>query len=193
MEPRKVLSPKFLLATLLIIFLATFLLSCLAISLTPYGQVTERVYSYLQTSSSNDSSAIRGAWKNQMLSPQPGAGSTNISRDTAIWIDEPRPVRVENLSLNPAVPCKIRNNYYIFSAYTEVLPTELLQPNTTYNVSAIVAGTPSWWTFTTSSEPHESMFKTFISPSLPWVAFIIGGSVTFGFFIYVAQKKANLG
>ena len=92
----KILSTRKFLAITLIIFLATFLFSYLAISLTPYGKVTERVYSELPTPTSNDPSSIGGAWQSQLLFPQPGAGSINVSRNTAIWIDEPRPVKIQN-------------------------------------------------------------------------------------------------
>jgi hypothetical protein len=160
------------------------------ISLTPYGHVTERIYSYIQTSSYNDSSVIGGSWG--LLSLQPGAGSTNVPRDTAIWIDEPRPVRVENLSLNPSVPVTIKSNDYVFSAFAAAYPTELLQPDTVYNVSAIVAGIPAWWTFSTSNGPHEFRFNTYLNPTLPWVALFIGVSVTFGSFLLCGAIKKNL-
>jgi hypothetical protein len=117
------------------VFLLSYFVVFFAISLTPYGHVAERVYSELHTTASNDPSFIGGAWQSQMLSPRPGAGSTNVSRDTAIFINEPRPVGVENLSLSPAVPCVIKSDDYLFSSYTVAYPTELLAPNTTYNVS----------------------------------------------------------
>jgi hypothetical protein len=162
------------------------------ISLTQYGYVTEHVYSYPQTQSSNDPSDMGGAFLgNQLLYLVPGAGSTNISRDTAIWIEEPRPVRVEKISLSQEVPISISDEHVSFppSATITIYPTELLQPNTTYNVSATVAGTPSWWTFTTTSGPQDYRFTTYLNPSLPWVAFAITVSVTLGLFLLMWSKK----
>lgn len=151
---------------LVAVFLLSYLVAFFTISFTPYGYYTEHAYSESPTPASYDPSVIGGAWENQMLSPMPGAGSTNVPRDTAIWIDEPRPVKIENLSLSPPVPIVVITNGYVFSAYVKVYPTELLRPNTTYNVSAIVAGTPSWWIFTTSSEPSQPRLNYF-----SWVAF----------------------
>jgi hypothetical protein len=163
----------FTLLLLVAVFLISYLVAFFVISLTPYGNVTERVYSTPQTPASYDPSSIGGAWENQLLYLIPGAGSTNVPRDTAIWIDEPRSVRVENLSLSPEVPIVRTNEYYSSppSAVITVYPAELLQPNTTYNVSAIVGGTPSWWIFTTSSEPSQPTFSTHLAPYDTWVAF----------------------
>ena len=72
-------------------FFSYFLVLHLLISLTHYEYASEQVYSESPTSTSNDPSCIGGAWQSQLLSPQPEAGSMNVSRDTAIWIDEPRP------------------------------------------------------------------------------------------------------
>jgi hypothetical protein len=176
----------------LIIFPATFLFSYYVISLTPYGYVTERVYSNPQTQASNDPSDMGGAFLgNRLLYLVPGAGSTNISRDTAIWIEEPRPVKVEKIGLNPEVPISINDEHVSFppSATITIYPTELLQPNTTYNVSATVAGTPSWWTFTTTSEPQNYRYITYLNPSLPWVAFAITVSSTFVLSLMMWHKK----
>jgi hypothetical protein len=134
-------------------------------------------------------SSIGGAWESQLLSPQPGAGSTNVSRDTAIWIIEPRPVKIENLSLSPPVPIAIKTNGYVFSAYTEAYPAELLQPNTTYNVSAIVGGTPSWWIFTTSSEPSQLTFSAHLEPYDIWVAFTVAILVTLTVSLVILRQK----
>jgi len=158
----------FTLLLLVAVFLLSYLVVFFAISSTPYGYYTEHVYSKPQTPSSYDYSNLGDQWKNQLLTPMPEAGSTNVSRDTAIWIDEPRPVRVENLSLSPEVPIATITDEHFppASAIITVYPAELLQPNTTYNVSAIVAGQPAWWTFTTSSEPSSRRLNYF-----SWVAF----------------------
>jgi hypothetical protein len=174
------LSEKMFFTVLLLIavFLISFLVAFFAISLTPYGHVIERVYSESPTSTSNDPSAIGGAWQSELLSPQPAAGSTNVSRNTAIWIIEPRPVKIENLTLSPPVPIAIKSNDYVFSAYTEAYPAELLQPNTTYNVTATVGGTRSWWIFTTSSEPSQPAFSTQLASYNIWIAFTAAILVT---------------
>lgn len=166
---------------LVAVFLLSYLVAFFAISLTPYGVVTERVYSNPQTQSSNDPSAMGGAFLgNQLLYLIPGAGATNVSRDTAVWIEEPRPVRIEKISLSPEVPIAISDEHVSFppSATIAIYPAELLQPDTTYNVSAIVAGTPSWWIFTTASEPTQPTFSTHLASYDTWVAFTAAILVT---------------
>jgi hypothetical protein len=183
---RKSLFTKKLLALLLFgVFLFSFSCSYLAISLTPYGYVTERVYSKPQASANNEPSAMGGAFLgNQILYLMPEAGSTNVSRDTAIWIDEPRPVRVENIRLSPEVAISRTDKHYPpASVAIAVYPSELLQPNTTYNVSAVVADTPSWWSFTTSPEPNQYKSNTYLNPSVPWIALAIAITTTFGVFL----------
>jgi len=145
-------------------------------------------YSYAD----NDTSSIEGAWQSQLLSPQPGAGSTNVSRDTTILIVEPRPIKIKNLTLSPPVPITIKSSDYVFSAYMEAYPVDLLQPNTTYNVSAIVAGIPSWWIFTTSSEPSQPSFSTHLAPYDVWIAFTAAILVTLTVIsVILLQRRTN--
>ncbi len=189
------LSKKLVFTVLLLVavFLISYFVAFFAISLTPYGHVTERVYSESPTTASNDPSYIGGAWQSELLSPYPGAGSTNVSRDTAILIDEPRPITIENLSLSPPVPITIKFNYYVFGAYFDAYPTELLQPNTTYNVTAIAGGTPSWWIFTTSSEPSQLTFSTHLAPYDAWVAFTAAILVTLtGTLVIIRQRRKHI-
>ncbi len=189
------LSRKLVFTVLLLVavFLISFLVAFFAFSLTPYGHVTERVYSpiFPYSYADNDTSTIGGAWQSQLLSPQPEAGSTNVSRDTTILIIEPRPIKIENLTLSPPLPITIKSSDYVFSAYMEAYPAALLQPNTTYNVSAIVAGTPSWWIFTTSSEPSQPTFSTHLAPYDTWVAFTAAILVTLTVSVILIQRKTN--
>ena len=146
---------------LLGIFLLSYFVAFTAIVSTPSGNYRQRVYFFPHTSGTYNASYQGGAWKDQMLSLDPGPGSTGVPRDTAIWIGEPRPVGVKNLSLSPPAGILTRVDEHGTPATADITfyPGELLQPNTRYNVSAIVAGTPSWWIFTTSSEPSQPAFS----------------------------------
>ena len=146
---------------LLGIFLISYIVVFAVIVSTPSGNSRERVYSFPHVWGTYNASYQGGAWKDQMLFLDPGPGSTGVPRDTAILIGEPRPVGVKNLSLSPQAGILTRVDEHGFPATADITfyPDELLQPNTRYNVSAIVAGTPSWWIFTTSSEPSQITFS----------------------------------
>jgi hypothetical protein len=140
---------------LVAVFLASYFAAFFLISATPSDFYSERVYS-----TPEGSGAVAAAWENQHVTVAPAPNSTGVLCDTYILIGGSRPVSVENFSISPQVPIANQTNvinsesvgpFSDFFAY----PTGLLEPNTTYNVSATVAGSPSWWTFTTSSEPTQ--------------------------------------
>lgn len=142
-----------------------------------------------------NASTAGGAWANQMLSLSPKPGSINVPRNMAIWIDEPRPVTVKNVSLSPEVLIAKRTDqhYMPASADITVYPKGLLQPNTTYNVTAIVAGTSSWWIFTTSSKPDQVAFGAKLSPYNVWLALAVAViAELIAIKVIVRKRKLNL-
>lgn len=174
---RKLLFASFLLVA---VFLLSYFVAFWVISLTPFGYYTytERNYSTSHGPFPYNTSDVGGEWSNQLLFLSPGPGATNVPRDAAIYVDEPRPVDVENMSLSPYVPIaketnQVSSNGGPPSGTYMCYPAELLQPNTTYNVSAMVTGKPSWWTFTTSSEPSQPTLSTHtqLASYVTWVAF----------------------
>ena len=84
------------------------------------------------------------------LGPRPGA--TNVSLNTVIYVYQTRPVDNE-VELDPKTTfAKIENIHDPpASRNTIYYPAELLEPNTTYNVSGSIMGYSAWWTFTTAS------------------------------------------
>jgi hypothetical protein len=151
----------FTLLGLLLVFLVSYFFAFIIIVSTPSENYRQQVYSKPQSWVAYNSSDLGGVWEQQNLFLGPSPGSTGIPRDTAIWIGEPRPVGIKNLSLSPqaGILTRVDEHSLPASADITVYPGELLQPNTRYNVSAIVAGTPSWWIFTTSSEPSQKTFS----------------------------------
>jgi len=181
---------------LIAVFLVSYGASFLVISVTPYGRYSTRQYSDPQTSAmshGNYSSSIGGAWQAQLLSVYP-AGATNVPRDTSIVIVAPRPVRVFNISFNPSIAIAGDNFaespwYSPPSSVQTIYLATLLQPNTTYNVSATIAGMPSWFTFTTSSGPSQFPFVYPLASYDIWVALIGAILVTSIVSYYLLQKE----
>lgn len=176
------------------VFLLSFVGSFFAIQYSPIGTVKVQLYSTSEGSGNYNSSTGGGAWENQILSLSPKPGAINVPRDSAIWIDEPRPVTVQNISISPEVPiAKITDQHYEPpSADIMVYPAGLLQPNTTYNITAVVADTPSWWIFATSSEPNEAAFGTMLSHNNVWIAFGIAFAITVIVSVTMVKRKAGL-
>jgi len=176
---RKILFVSVMLAVLLF----SYFISLIVITLSPYGQYNVRLYSEPQGSlGSGNSSTSAGAWSDQLLFLSPSPGSTNVPRDAYIIIVGTRPEKVYNLTITPAITIA-ENEYAVYpgpgpSSVQNIYPLDLLQPNTQYNVSAIVAGTLSWWTFSTSSQPKELMYTTRYSPNNPLYALPIAIAIT---------------
>jgi len=168
---------------LVAVFLASYAIVFFVISLTPYGHYSARVYSAPNSRFRyGNSTTMGGAWLEQLLGVGPEPGANNVSRDTSIVIVATRPERVYNISFSPNVPIA-KESYIVHggfgpSSVQTVYPAGLLQPNTTYNVSATVAGTPSWWVFTTSSGPSRLTFVYQLSSYDAWVALTIAILVT---------------
>lgn len=192
---RKSVFALLLLAVLLLSYFVAFAL----ISITPYGHYSARVYSSPETFRDyyGNSSTMGGEWLEQLLGVNPAPGATNVPRDTSLIIDAPRPVRVFNISLSPSLPI-VKDNYKLSSGFSPpssvqtVYPSGLLEPNTTYNVSAVVAGTPSWWIFTTSSEPSQLTFDTHPSPNDTWFALAAATLFISGIFLQVRKHPGIL-
>jgi hypothetical protein len=195
----KLPSKKLVNALILVaVFLVSYAAAFFAISLTPYGHYSARVYSKPQVAYWGDvslnSSSAGGAWQDQLLSLGPSPGSNNVPRDTLLIILGARPVGPMNLTFSPELPIAKETDIYhtIGGPFSTlyVYPTGLLQPNTTYNVSAIVAGTPSWWTFTTSSVPSKLTFVYPLASYDTWVALIVAILVTsiVSTVLYVAKR-----
>lgn len=183
---------------LIALFLVSYGVGFFVISITPYGHYSVRQYANPQTSAINGnySSSIGGAWQAQLLSVYP-AGARNVPRDTSIVIVAPRPVRVFNISFSPSIAIA-RDNFVESSGHSSpssvqtVYPASLLQPNTTYNVTATVAGTPSWFTFTTSSSPSRLTFVHRLGFYDTLVALIVAILVTSIVSIYLMQKTRTV-
>ena len=58
-------------------------------------------------------------------------------------------------------------------------PAELLQPETTYNMSGSFGSLSAWWTFTTASSViPQSEYEFVSSPYALWIAIIIASITT---------------
>lgn len=110
----------------------------------------------------------------------PAPNSTDVPLDTAIVISLTRPVNIQNLSLAPQEPIAsqtIEHSPQASETYTFSL-AEPLEPATTYNVSLLAVGKPVTWNFTTTAEPYQPRFNTYLYPSVPWGALAIAATVT---------------
>lgn len=143
-------------AILIVAFVGTYFGT---VSLYPVYSV--RSYSLLQGEFASNSSSAAGAWAQQMLYVAPAPGSEDVARDAALAISEPRPVKVENITFTPFLEIAdvATENQAPMGAKISVYPAALLEPNTAYNVSAVVAGEPSWWSFTTGSQPQQLQYE----------------------------------
>ncbi|MGA2682884.1 MAG: Ig-like domain-containing protein [Candidatus Bathyarchaeia archaeon] len=193
-------SRKLVYALILVaVFLVSYAAAFFVISLTPYGRYSARVYSTPKTAPTewDNSSYWGGEWAYQLIYLGPETGATNVPRDTSIMIDGPRPVAPVNVSFSPALPIA-KESYVLSSGFSPpssvqtVYPAGLLQPNTTYNVSATVAGTPSWWTFTTSSGPSQLTFVYPLASYDTWVALTVAILVTTIVFVslFIEKRRA---
>ena len=188
-----------MLALLLVaVFLASYFAAFFLISATPSDFYSERVYS-----TPEGSGAVAAEWENQHVTVAPAPNSTGVLCDTYILIGGSRPVSVENFTISPQVPIANETNVIYsehpgpFSEYF-VYPTGLLQPNTTYNVSATVAGIPSWWVFTTSSEPTQVTYTqvkatSTLQNNAVWISLIPAIPLTLAAaFAIIRRRRKNL-
>jgi hypothetical protein len=191
--PTKKARAPLILATL--IFFATSLLtSYILIALT-----TQRVYSIPLNEASYNASTVGGeAFGNGegtlfvgvFVGPRPGA--TDVSLDTVIYVDQSRPVSVD-LHVNPEVPIEQTKEKYEAPAsrVTILCPAELLQPNTTYNVSGSIMGLSAWWTFTTGSSVIPQPEHELVLSPYTWYVAIVAASIATSVFA-LAIWRSNL-
>ena len=128
-----------------------------------------------------NSASASDMWFSQMLSLGPAAGSVNVSRDTVLVINEPRPVRVENITFTPQVEIaeRLDEHFPVASAKITVFPAGLLKPNTTYNVTATIGDNLVWWSFTTGTEPQQQPITANTSMQTAiWYAFGAAALIT---------------
>jgi hypothetical protein len=176
------------------VFVVSFFSVLFVLPSTSIGQITVRIYSDPPVNTGNLSS-LGGGWNNSFIYLEPNPGAVIVPRDTYLAIVGPRPVSRFNVSYSPDVTIA-RDDYKVYggagpSSVQELYPTDLLLPNTTYNVTALVSGVPSWWIFTTSSEPAQVMYAQVVSPYNSWVALSIAVLVTFSVTIVVWHRRKS--
>jgi hypothetical protein len=167
---------KVILALLLIaVFALSFVATFYSIAISSEYQ-SRRVYSTPQ-----GGSPLEQSWESQLVTVGPSPNSSNVPRDTLIWINGARPVKVENVTLTPYVSiANETNNIYLIGGSTSVFdiyPAVLLQSNTTYVIAATIAGTTSSWNFTTSMDPTQLVFTrvlttSYFSRNAYWISLI---------------------
>ena len=177
------------------VFVASYFCVFFAFSQTSLGQITVRAYSNPPVNTGN-LSLSGGGWNNSFIYLEPNPGAVNVPRDTYLAIVGPRPVSRFNVSFGPDVTLA-RDDYKIYggagpSSVQELYPADLLLPNTTYNVTALVSGIPSWWIFTTSSDPTQLTYTQVVAPYDGWVALSIAVLVAFSVTIVAWHRRKIL-
>ena len=186
----------------LIFFVTSLLASYIIIAV-----VTQRAFSIPSSSiplneANSDSSTLGGEafgrgegtlFVGVFVGPRPGA--TDVSLDTVIYVDQSRPVSVD-LHVDPEVSIwQIKEKFEPPASRVTILcPAELLQPNTTYNVSGSIMGLPAWWTFTTGSSVIPQPEYEFVLSPYTWYVTIAAASVTTAIFALTllrSQHKLN--
>jgi hypothetical protein len=123
------------------------------------------------------------------VGPDPGA--TNVSLDTVIYAYQSRTVSVD-LHFSPDIPIqRIREEYEpLASRNTIFCPAELLQPDTSYNVSGFIMGESAWWTFTTGSSVIPELDHDFLFfPYELWGFAIIAASIATSIFVVIIRSS----
>jgi hypothetical protein len=166
-------SKKYLAAMLVLVFSVVFLVSYFLISLTPFAFYRERQHSYPPLGGSSNFFPVG------IFGPSPN--STDVPLDTAIVISFMRPVNIEDLELSPEAPIASQTTKQSLPASVEYTFcfAEPLEPATTYKVSVLSGGKPVTWNFTTTAEPYQPKFNTYLYPSVPLVAFAVAIIITF--------------
>ncbi len=174
------------------VFVFSYFSIFFVISNISIGQTTVRTYSKPPVNTGNLSS-LGGGWNNSFIYLEPNPGTVNVSRDTYLAIVGPRPVSRFNVSFSPDVTLA-RDDYKVYggagpSSVQELYPADLLLPDTTYSVTALVSGIPSWWTFTTSFEPTQLTYAQAVASYDVWVALSIAVLVTFSVMVAWHRRK----
>jgi hypothetical protein len=159
----------------LIFFVACLFVSYLLITVLPISYTKHRAYSTPSNEGNYDSSTMGGEallgieGDNSTIPPVPVflgplPGATNVSLNTVIYVFQTRPVENE-VELDPKTTfAKIENIHDFNTRNTIYYPTELLEPNTTYNVSGSIMGFSAWWTFTTASMFSQPEYEYNLTP-----------------------------
>ena len=172
-------------------FVVCLFISYFLITVLPISYSKQRVYSIPSneanyTSSTRGGEALIGIEGDDspippvpvFLGPRPGA--TNVSLNTIIDVYQTRPVDVNSVKLDPEIAfARIENKYEgIASRDTIFYPAELLQPDTTYNVSCSIMGYSAWWTFTTASSFSQPEYENILTPYALLIAFAVSITAT---------------
>ena len=172
----------------LVVFISVLVISYLFINV-----LTQRAYSF-PLYEANPSNSTQGGeafddenlvFDGVVVYPHPGA--TDVSLDTVIYVFEMRSGGVIDLQLNPKTSfydVKDEDVDFASGSFT-FYPAELLQPETTYNMSGSMYDLSVWWTFTTgSSIIPQSEYEYISSPYTWWIAIIVASIPT----IIIAKK-----
>ena len=158
------------------VFVASLLVAYWVMTLLPMAYYEQRVYSTPSSTFPPWNSSVAGG---EALAPEvlpadvsigPEAGSTNVSRDTLIYMHPTRPAHME-FNFTPEIEiARIAVEPDFTTEITIFYPAGLLQPATTYNVSGSFRGASLWWTFTTGLEPSQLPMERILSPNIWWIA-----------------------
>ena len=174
----------------LIFFVACLFISYFLITVLPISYTKQRIYSSPSNEANHNSFTIGGEALIGIegddspippvpvfLGPRPGA--TNVSLNTVINVYQPRPVSVE-IQVDPEITfAKIENKHDPPASLDTIFyPAELLQPNTTYNVSGSIMGYSAWWTFTTASSFSQPEYENILTPYAWLIAIAVSITAT---------------
>ena len=197
------LEKKDVIIVVIIFFITSLSTAYLVITILPHSYYEKRVYSIPSnkgnyTSSTRGGEALIGIEGDDspippvpvFLGPRPGA--INVSLNTIIDVYQTRPVMVDFLQLDPEIAfARIENKHEgVASRDTIFYPAELLQPDTTYNVSCSIMGFSAWWTFTTASAFSQPEYESILTPYAWWIAFAASSIATIIFTRMLWRSKS---
>jgi len=182
---------KAVIVAAIVFFTASLLTSYVILALA-----MQRTYS-IPSNEVNSNSSTRGGEYFESGVPSfvffgPRIGATNVSLDTLIYVYQTRDADVD-LQMSPQVSWyKIENvDDPPASRNTIFYPAELLQPNTTYNVSGSITSYSVWWTFTTASSViPQTEYEYIPSPHVWWIA-IIAASIFTSIFVKIIWRPKH--
>jgi len=164
---------------LVAVFLGSFLVAFLTISLTQSAYSTPSQYLV----------GLNGM--DITLGPPPN--STDVRLDTTITIDAVATAELNDLHLTPEVPIASVASHTtgILTYVNTFYPAKLLTPATSYNVSVVVEGVPVSWSFTTTSEPFSPGISYYLATNVLGVALATATPATsvVGFVVWHKRRK----
>lgn len=188
-----------LIIMVIVFFVISLLTSYIILSLTIQRTYSIPSYEGNYTSFTQGGDALGGppegsgfGYVGVFVGPRPGA--INVSLDSVIYADQMRPVSVD-LHVSPEVPIeRIKEEHVgIASRVTVLCLGELLQPDTTYNVSGYLMGLSAWWTFTTGSsvipQPEQ---ECLLYPYEMWGFAIIASCIATSIFAVIIRHYHKL-